>query len=131
MPCKPECKAPRLDPDEGETFDPHAGLPCIGAGCRVCLSLSDELPRPTPSDLERWRQSAHDVPGPLGRAFLILLAEVELLGAEREAARALLRRVRCYAVVDTLGNPKIVPSVARMFGIESDIDNILDLAARG
>ena len=85
-----------------------------------------ELSRPTPADLERWNRAARDVPGPMGRCIRILLGEVARLSAEGERQRALLRRVRSYAVVDPLAASVTLPNALRMFGIETDIDDCLN-----
>lgn len=87
-----------------------------------------ELPRASPADVKRWRAAAAEIPGPIGRCIQILTAEVERQGAEGERQRQLLRRVRCYAVVDPLGNPTAItlPHAARMLGIERDIDDCLE-----
>lgn len=89
------------------------------------LNDGTPLPQPSAGDLERWRVAAAELPGPLGRAFLITLAEVQRQRGHADRFHALLARVRCYSIVDTLGNPGAVPSSARMTGIERDIDDAL------
>ena len=84
-------------------------------------------PKPMPADLlTMFRQVAKasrkikplDVPAEM---IIALLDEIEL-------ERKLLARVRCYAIVDPLGNPAAVclPNAARMLGIERDIDDLLE-----
>lgn len=95
----------------------HESQP-FGSVPREGYTIDPELPRPTRNDLERWGKTALDLPGPLGRALQILVAEVDRLDT-------LLRRVRCYAVVDAIGNPGPI-NAARMVGIERDIDDAVE-----
>lgn len=78
------------------------------------------------SVLELWRSEAlHVCPSSELHREVI----VQLVGVidEVKRLRALLERVRSYAVVDPLGNPERIalPHAARMFGIERDIDQAL------
>jgi hypothetical protein len=78
------------------------------------------------SEADRWIR--HDDRDRLQMActrLLDTLTELERVRAELATARnaeALIRRVRCYAVVDPGGDPKAL-GAARMLGIERDIDD--------
>lgn len=79
--------------------------------------------KPIPEKLlAQWRELAQNLDPkstPVVQAIVIaLLDEIDL-------ERALLRRVRCYAVVDPMGSVGGI-NAARMFGIERDIDDLLE-----
>jgi len=121
---------------------PTHGPTCVGIdnGCADCQALeaySRETSIHTPEALKTAIENARADGG--GRIQLgpvidlradtsthVPMSEQPSGGTiDRDALLDLLRRVRCYAVVDPIGNPEAI-APHRMLGVERDIDTALD-----
>lgn len=115
------------------TIDRFSGLHQRMTDSRLAATVADDetptLVQPIPSaTLRLWRRvAAAAAPSKLDERTQLTEMLTALLD-EVERQRDLLRRVRCYAVVDPLGNPGAIclPHAARMLGIEADIDAALE-----